>query len=262
MQSFAKNTCLGLLTLFSFVGTGHAAISVDDIVVFDRSGAYYTGNGGEFRVEVVTSANGNVGFEFYTFCLERTENITADGSTKFKIVDIGSEAITGGGGAVNGADPISNGTAFLFEQFSTGTLSSIELEWNGDSYFYTREGSEGVNDNWAGALQAVIWKLEGEVSADYAEANLGTTQKKYAKALYKYVSDNVLDFDEDYTGSKVSVMNIIYKSNSKNAQSQLYYDPLAEQEPVVPEPMTLAMWSGLSILGLGMARRQRRKVSA
>ena len=60
-------------------------------------------------------------------------------------------AVLGGGGAVNGADPISIGTAYLYSEFAKGTLQD-----------YAFAGTEAEREASAALLQNAIWYLEKE----------------------------------------------------------------------------------------------------
>lgn len=121
------------------------------------------GAGGEFTIGVdtallkykalysdkVSSAN-----SFQSFCLENWNpaEATWSGSADYTI---NSYAINGGGGATDGKDIISIGTAWLYQQFAKGTL---------DGYDYTL--GTGRSDD-AIALQKAFWWLENENGGDY-----------------------------------------------------------------------------------------------
>ena len=128
---------------------------------------YSSGSGGEFRAApnaalgslvqwgnyvdsstIGTSIVGNTRTpSFQTFCLEAGEYFNP-GSTYDVVLNNG--AVYGGGGAVNGYDALSVGTAYLYSQFAKGTLTG---------YNYTYGATRVVS---AGELQQAIWSLEGE----------------------------------------------------------------------------------------------------
>jgi hypothetical protein len=94
---------------------------------------------------------------FETFCLERSENFQPGSSYFF---DVSTAARGGGGGSVNGSDPLDERTAHLYSAFIMGVLPS---------YDYANAGNDRQSD--AGALQNAIWFLEEEVdSLDSAKA--------------------------------------------------------------------------------------------
>ncbi|MEK6703905.1 MAG: hypothetical protein AABZ53_16725 [Planctomycetota bacterium] len=122
--------------------------------------AYSSGNGGEFRGELIGAAftpmslSGN-GFE--TFCLERGENFSPGGIYHY---DVNIAATLGGGGSSGGMDPLDERTAYIYRLFISGSLVG-----------YDYANAFGQRSNNAGSLQNVIWYLEQEVgSLDSADA--------------------------------------------------------------------------------------------
>jgi hypothetical protein len=95
-------------------------------------------------------------YAFQTFCLEANETIVFDRQYQWSL---GVAAHGGGaGGAVNGEDPISAATAYLYAQFWTGTLSD---------YDYLL-GSGRIAS--ASSLQRAFWVLEEEISESSLDA--------------------------------------------------------------------------------------------
>jgi hypothetical protein len=131
--------------------------------------AYRTGDGGEFVAQMAdppwSFALGNyasttlnqAGYanSFQTFCIERNEYIS-NGVTYD--IDIGLAAVKGGVGGPK-PDPISVGTAYLYQQFATGQLAD---------YKYTPGPDRSTS---AGLLQNAIWALEQELDAPSAGDN-------------------------------------------------------------------------------------------
>jgi hypothetical protein len=156
--------------------------------------------GGEFWA--VTDAHGS----FYTFCLERYVHI---GFTETYTYDINSRAFGAnvdhhdpvGAGAAG--DPISRGTAYLYEQFVKGAL----MDSDGSGSYWDR------HDLNAGLLQKAFWTLEDEY--DFGP-------NPYV-SLVKSLFGNQGAF-ASYTGSAVRVMNL-WGKNRKDIQSQLIYVP-------------------------------------
>jgi hypothetical protein len=133
--------------------------SAQNIVL--NTGSFSSGSGGEFNATVSNTPLTFIGLTnsgaFETFCLERSENFQP-GSTYF--FEVSNEARSGGGGSVNGADPLDARTAYLYSAFIMGVLPN---------YDYANAGNNRQGD--AGALQNAIWYIEEEVgSLDSAQA--------------------------------------------------------------------------------------------
>jgi hypothetical protein len=248
-------TLLGVL----FQASASAAITATLTRVGGASSYGGRGGGGEFIATVNDDGAVSV---VPTFCLEVNEHISL--GTQYTAT-IDPVAITGGsGGVINGApygnhDPLGFKTAWIYWKYVSGDLDSM----------LDAASSDGAFKN---ALQKLIWKLEDETLPSGYTAEEGTIFTALKNLTNSIVDPEVvvpdgyefrvpgIDSETVYT---VSVLNL-YSAAGAQAQSQLYYTqfdvPNAPGD--LPEPMTLAMWSGLSILGLGMARRHRRKVSA
>ena len=133
-------------------------------------GPYQTGRGGEFSLlpnaelksvlgtyDAKALYNGTAGTAFQTFCLEENEYIYSNTEHS---ATISNAAINGGvGGATDGEDPISVGTAYLYFQFAKGTLPN-----------YNYEGTATNRKSSAGELQQAIWWLENEPSTVHLQA--------------------------------------------------------------------------------------------
>jgi len=169
-----------------------ADFNVNQIRLETRAWPYQAGNAGEFRATVTNNALNPItydgvtvpiGAKFVTFCLE--ENETVSGNTRNYYAVVNTAAVRGNGGSVAGGnplydplldpgntgtdskgqknqgDPLSPLTAYLFTEFSAGTLSS---------YRYSGTVSERKDD--AAQLQKAIYYIEGEVGS------IGTGQAK------------------------------------------------------------------------------------
>jgi hypothetical protein len=210
--------------LFAYVG-------LDGTLYFTNS-TFQNGVGGEFNA--VTTGLGS----FATFCIEDGEFIGQPPSGPYTYT-INTGAVTGGPGA-DATDPntslpmdnVSLGTAWLYSQFSAGTLT---LD-NGTGSYFTNELAN------AGELQQAIWFLEDEapgVSNGYvvlAETELGETFSQ---------------IHADSEGAYGVVALNLFNPDGSVAQDQLAIDP--EFEPV-PEPTT----AGCFLLGLGALAFCRR----
>ena len=136
-----------------------AAASTAQTINFGFDPNYRTDGtqGGEFEVTLFTGATAPAsgagvlapGSVFQTFCLELDEGISGYGPFDWTMSD--SAKGGGVGGAVNGADPISAETAYLYTRFWNGNLSS---------YNFTPGAGRSAS---AYQLQQAIWYLENEI---------------------------------------------------------------------------------------------------
>lgn len=220
----------------------NASLGVGDRIRFtDQVGS--TG-GGEFGVHKKNDPNpfGGTGQStelFRTFCLEKNEFIDFD-HRGFIITSITQDAARGGNGGGN-PDPIDPATAWLFYNFTIGTLDTLV-----PGYSYNDTDS-------ANALQNAIWYRENEITS--LPTGLATTLYNISGAA-----------DATVAAANTFVLNIVWstdrhgfqglydnvmgppQTNATPAQSMLY---------VIPEASTVAVWSILSILGLGVAYRKK-----
>lgn len=214
-----------LLTAGALANTARMYDTFNDGLVDQR--------GGEFRA--VTDANGT----FYTFCLERyvtvgfTETYTYDISDRAMGANVDNHDPFGAGAA---GDPISQGTAYLYELFSKGTLADSD----GTGSYWDR------HDLNAGLLQRAFWTLEDE--------------RDYGANPYLAIVTDIFGAEgayASYTGNAVRVMNL-WGQNGKDIQSQLIY--VSGDEPVnVPDAGATLLLMGI---GLGCLTVTRFSFSA
>ncbi|OHB77462.1 MAG: hypothetical protein A2W31_09425 [Planctomycetes bacterium RBG_16_64_10] len=200
-----------------------------DSLVLDRIGLTYTGVGGEFNIKPLNGPALNFvsasppaldGSSFQSFCVERGELVTP-GSTYDYVINTG--AVNGGGGAIGNFDALDARTAYLFTEFSVGTLAG---------YTYTPGAARQAS---AGALQNAIWYIEQELAV--LPAGLATTFYNAAVAAA-------------WTGiGNVRVLNLYASGGTAVKQDQLI---------MIPTPA--AVFMGLPMLGLlGAFRIVRRR---
>lgn len=236
---------VGLAAIVAFSALAEASIQVGDRIRFTDK--YGSTGGGEFGVHQKLSAspaggNAQSGELFRSFCIERNEFI--DFSTYGFVVDSISKSAMNGGFAGGNPDPISQQTAWLFYNFTKGTLAG---------YSYAGGAAQIASAN---QLQNAIWFLEQEISLSNAQqaanaflvaanaASVAELQAAYARTFVlniKWATDRSgLDGVYEHNGSWSA------PGAGDNGQSQLY---------VIPEPGTVLVWSALSLLGLGVYRR-------
>jgi hypothetical protein len=247
-MAFKKSLFLFLVLagLFLYCGTAEAYYTVK--FNSDAKTPYNSGSGGEFTLNVKEAPLTNFVSNYYSdftrnqkgyiessyistfesFCLEKTEGISFSG-TYYAVLN--NSAVNGGGGAQNGKDPISAGTAWLYYNFVKGTLSG-----SGYSYNYSIT-SERLKD--ANALQQTIWYLEDEISWSAFTAD----HKFYNAAVANITGDVKANANGAYG---VKVLNLYTTYNSKtDTLSGLSQDQLI----VTPIPSALLLL-GPALIGL------------
>jgi len=227
---------------------------VDDggIANLNRIGGYYFGGGGEFTLSggslalsnslYAASTSGQDGHSesFQTFCLERDEytnptvNVFVSQSSVAKPLEAGSgsHAYRGGKNTDTG-DDLNPLTAYLYNQFAMGTLSS---------YDYTDTGA----GRWlsAGQLQAAIWYLEDEYTVWNPSTATGIQVDTWIQEAQDAIDSGA------WTGiGNVRVLQTVWVSAcglNKYRQDFLYVTP-------VPGAVLLGML-GMAVAGVKLRR--------
>lgn len=143
-----------LAVLLALAGT--AATGAPSRVRMDYHPFSY-GIGGPFKGTLVSGfiPGYDAGDSFTTFCVERSETFRP-GATYW--AELNTAATYGGGGAVNGLDPIDPMSAWLFDRYLDGLLPGI-----------SGYGGVGIDTKFeAGQVQDAIWMIEQELAVNAA----------------------------------------------------------------------------------------------
>ena len=186
-------------------------------------GAVHSPSGGEFIA--TTSANGT----FKTFCIEKNEYIGLGGT--LHNYSISGGAIQGGVSGGN-PDPISFGTAYIYNQFIAGTLAD-----------YSSSNVTNQTD-----LQDAFWMLEGEITY---KANV------YIAAAKSTLSVTDAQMIADGNGIYgVKAMNVTTLAGGI-AQDQLIKIPVGPDNfTPVPDGGTTFAMLGMACASCGLIRRK------
>jgi len=243
------------LAIMAMLASAGSASAQYDVEITGMNTPNDINNGGEFRWGVNSTANdgdqvqtgltGAPGNAFDSFCVELNETVSRTG-TYFGVIN--TAAWNGGLGGGN-PDPLSTQTAWLFSQFSAGTLADYEYEEGAAGNGSAGDNSVLSRAETARALQLAIWVLEEEI-------NNVTDQGGVAGSNDTDVYDLANDFIDLANANAISglysvrVLNMYDNSDlTGNRQDMLVMIPLPQA-------------GALACVGLaGLAVRRRRTMA-
>ena len=239
-RNFARAAC-SLSILCALTSAGLAATLTINTTPYGNGNGL---GGGEYTITSPTLSNAGYsslvtsGFALgaiQAFCLEYGENFSPGSSYSYTI---GNAATLGSGGAVGGSDLISNGTAWLYSQFATGTLAN---------YSYAAVGRSASDS----LLQLAFWYLEDETQLISGYGSYNPNTNVFLSAAITQFGSIAAAKTNAANSFGVVVLNLT--SGNVHNQSQLYYSP-ESNTPVPDSGSTLALL-GIALLGLMGIRR-------
>ncbi len=224
-----------------------SAFASPTVTLYQQTGYSYS-NGGEFVAKPSdwswdplvyysdsTKNIGNHDPSFQTFCLEYNEHFYP--GTAYDVT-FNNNAIKGGVTSSQG-DPISVGTAWLYYEFSKGTLAG---------YDYDPPTSDRSAD--AGNLQKAIWYLEGE-----STVALNAEYTTLLEGQFGSITNAMADSNGQYPVAVMNLWSVGYPGDlSHRIQDQLVCTP-ASGGNVIPAPGAIL----LSSIGVGLVGWLRRR---
>lgn len=230
-----------------------AALSASANTIKFQTSMYQYGNGGEFSLTptwspiplsldgysaLTKNINGNGSFQ--SFCMEYTEHISYGGVYTAVLNDRAISGSTPGGAA--GYDVLSVGTAWLYNQFASGSLAG-----------YRFTGTEAQRENSARLLQNAFWVLENEPYTLGGSLIAPIAGNPFITAVEGRFG-NFLAAQADVTDATrfgVSVINLT-SGNGELRQDQLYWDGTKR----VPDGGLTVALLGIAVAGLAALRRR------
>lgn len=216
----------------------------DDIKLYDGLGT----SGGIFHVDVLGSGASTSPYDFDTFCVQTKEFISF--SPTYRVLSIGKNVLGSDSSHQNNV-ALSSFAAWLYSGFLG--VDGVSL------------ASTGFNVNTlshVNTLQAGIWTSLGYTSLFTPDAALLTSLTNLYNSDMTWAAQTA-DINGNKTGN-VKIMNLVTLNANgvgikTHHQDQLVWIPTSPPPPpVVPEPLSVVVWSLLAMCaGSVIARRTR-----
>jgi hypothetical protein len=223
--------------VISLAVLGLVAMSASALQIHSEDGTLpytwsFVNNAGDVNLDGYVEGKSKVGMKFDSFCIEKNEYFTPDG-TYFVETPLDMSADKGGVGATAHGDPVSVGTAWLYSNFARGQLTGYVY----GSYLSANE------------LQNAIWMLEGEI-----DVNAGNAFYSLASST---LGTSVLTTDAVDGQYGVWAMNL-WTARESNGNGGYSYSGYVQDQLYYRTPdggLTIAL-VGLALGGLAVLRRR------
>lgn len=239
--------CLGMMIIVSVSSIASASVQTGDIVSMAR------GPGSPGGIFYMLDSDDNKVTD--TFCVQIEEYIRFDHD--YKVADV-SKVTLG-----NGSRELTDFAAWLFDRYQNGLSGVGPALANFDFSNVYGQLNMAAAKKQANELQLAIWS-----AMTYTDGEIGGVSGGWYDAYDGKLAGWEDDFEADVAANlwsgtgDVWVVNLVGKDGSGqytvNAQDQLVRIPSSDPGSIVPEPVSLAVWSVVGIMGACLiARRQR-----
>jgi hypothetical protein len=241
---------INLQDFYAAVGSGVGNVRLyENNSGHDQARTYGSTPGGEFRVKFGSDwVTSDLGY-FKTFCLERNETFSP-GTPYYVTID---DLIYNGNTGTAGPDDIADITSVLFGLYAEGKLDDLvgtDFEYGENAPTVT------LGNQWADAVQKVIWKQQDSFGT------LDNNGLDLLGAIEDWIAAAGNAQELARYRLQVRALNVWTDADKTGRhQSQLFLDPTVPVRliPPMPEPLSLAIWTGFAALGLSLARRQGKR---
>lgn len=239
--------CLGMIIIASISNVASASVQTGDIITMvngpgSPGGTFYMFDDDNNKVTD-------------TFCVQIEEYIRFN--QDYKVVGVSKTTLG------TGSRDLTSFAAWLFDRYQNGisgvgaALANFDFD-NAYGQLNSAAASKQANE-----LQLAIWSAMG-----YTPDQIGGVGSGWYSTYDDKLAGWKADFESDvannlWTGTgDVWVVNLVGQNSSGqykiNAQDQLIRIPSTDPGTIVPEPMSLVVWSVVGIMGACLITRRQR----